>query len=99
MAMRPCIEDGCPNLTSTTRCAAHESEHNRKRGSATARGLGYQYQQARLRVLRRDVYTCHWCGGPATTANHVKPRIRGGDSSDDNLVASCGTCNFGRPTG
>lgn len=51
----------------------------------------------RERVLRRDQYRCVYCGEvfpPAElTVDHVQPRMRGGDSSEGNLVACCRSCN------
>lgn len=44
-------------------------------------------------VLRRDNYTCAYCGRSATTVDHVVPRMLGGESSWTNLVASCFDCN------
>jgi 5-methylcytosine-specific restriction endonuclease McrA len=38
-----------------------------------------------------------YCGqpfpGPELTLDHVEPRMRGGDGSEGNLVASCRPCN------
>ena len=39
---------------------------------------------------------CHICGGrlgPRWTADHVKPVASGGDSTEDNFLPACGTCN------
>lgn len=51
----------------------------------------------RERVLKRDAYRCVYCGeqfqGDALTLDHVEPRMRGGDSSEGNLVAACQACN------
>jgi 5-methylcytosine-specific restriction endonuclease McrA len=44
-------------------------------------------------VLRRDRYTCVYCGGPADTVDHILPRCRGGDDTWFNLVAACPACN------
>jgi 5-methylcytosine-specific restriction endonuclease McrA len=44
-------------------------------------------------VLRRDRFTCAYCGRSATTVDHVVPRARGGRSSWLNLVAACRPCN------
>lgn len=46
-------------------------------------------------VLRRDNYTCQYCGqSPAyLTIDHVIPRRLGGQHSWDNLVAACPACN------
>jgi len=46
-------------------------------------------------VLRRDNYTCQYCGLPSThlTIDHVIPRRLGGRHTWENLVAACPTCN------
>jgi 5-methylcytosine-specific restriction endonuclease McrA len=46
-------------------------------------------------VLRRDDYTCQYCGQrtPVLTIDHVIPRHLGGQHEWDNLVTACPTCN------
>ncbi len=46
-------------------------------------------------VLRRDNYTCQYCGRKMRhlTIDHVIPRHRGGPHTWQNLVAACTTCN------
>jgi 5-methylcytosine-specific restriction endonuclease McrA len=46
-------------------------------------------------VLRRDNYTCQYCGRPShqLTIDHVIPRHAGGVHSWTNLVAACSACN------
>lgn len=49
----------------------------------------------RRNVLRRDSFTCQYCGtrrGPMTT-DHVVPRSMGGGDSWTNLVCACVRCN------
>lgn len=48
---------------------------------------------SRRGLLRRDRNTCAYCGGHATTVDHVLPRSRGGDDSWSNTVAACPRCN------
>lgn len=48
---------------------------------------------SRRGVLRRDAQRCAYCGGQATTIDHVLPRSRGGGDSWENLVACCLRCN------
>lgn len=48
---------------------------------------------SRRGVLRRDVHRCAYCGGHATTVDHVMPRSRGGRDAWENLVACCVRCN------
>ena len=53
------------------------------------------WQKQRLLVLRRDCYTCHYCGNPgANEVDHVIPRVSGGGDEISNLVASCRLCNL-----
>ncbi len=46
-------------------------------------------------VLRRDDYTCQYCGQRSLhlTIDHVIPRRLGGNHSWQNLVAACPGCN------
>ena len=44
-------------------------------------------------VLVRDGHTCAYCGGRATTVDHVLPASRGGGWTWENTVAACGPCN------
>ncbi|MEJ3748850.1 HNH endonuclease [Actinomycetes bacterium KLBMP 9797] len=44
-------------------------------------------------VLARDNQCCGYCGGHATTIDHVLPRSRGGRNTWTNTVAACGGCN------
>jgi 5-methylcytosine-specific restriction endonuclease McrA len=44
-------------------------------------------------VLARDGYRCAYCGGHATTVDHVLPRSRGGRNTWLNTVAACDGCN------
>lgn len=46
-------------------------------------------------VLRRDNYTCQYCGRQShhLTIDHVVPRHVGGQHSWTNLVAACSPCN------
>ena len=47
-------------------------------------------------VLRRDAYTCQYCGrnsGERMTIDHVIPRSLGGRTIWENVVSACRTCN------
>jgi hypothetical protein len=48
---------------------------------------------SRGEIMRRDDYTCQYCGSVATTLDHVHPVSKGGTSRWDNLVAACVPCN------
>jgi 5-methylcytosine-specific restriction endonuclease McrA len=48
----------------------------------------------RRAVFARDDWTCQYCGSRSNlTVDHVVPRSKGGESSWDNIVASCAPCN------
>ncbi|WP_235204179.1 HNH endonuclease [Deinococcus sp. RL] len=48
----------------------------------------------RRNVLRRDTYTCQYCGSSQDlTLDHVLPRSRGGRHSWDNVTTACRPCN------
>ena len=51
------------------------------------------WRKTRDAILMRDGYECHYCGGTATTADHVVPRSKGGTNDESNLVAACQRCN------
>lgn len=44
-------------------------------------------------VLNRDGRRCGYCGGHATTVDHILPRSRGGKNTWKNTVAACDGCN------
>ena len=48
---------------------------------------------SRAGVLVRDRRACGYCGGAASTIDHVLPRSRGGANEWTNTVAACGRCN------
>ncbi len=56
----------------------------------------------RFQILRRDKFTCQYCGAKAPDAalhvDHVKPVVDGGDNSPANLIAACVRCNLGKGT-
>lgn len=64
--------------------------------------LSYMVRRPRPRIalskreiLRRDEYTCQYCGRKmrTLTLDHVVPRRAGGAHTWENLVAACPTCN------
>jgi hypothetical protein len=54
----------------------------------------------RFEVLRRDEYTCRYCGRRAPNVRlHVDHKLawsRGGSDDFDNLVTACADCNLGK---
>ena len=60
-------------------------------------------EKTRLKIFKRDNYSCVICGrspasqrGVALHIDHIKPFSRGGDNSLNNLRALCERCNLGR---
>lgn len=51
--------------------------------------------ELRERVLSRDKYTCRYCGSKNSPfhLDHVYPVVKGGETSEQNLVTSCKKCN------
>ncbi|GAA1827355.1 HNH endonuclease [Luedemannella flava] len=48
---------------------------------------------SRAGVLARDGRRCAFCGGHASTIDHILPSSRGGRNTWLNTVAACGPCN------
>ncbi|MBB6098812.1 5-methylcytosine-specific restriction endonuclease McrA [Deinobacterium chartae] len=49
---------------------------------------------SRRNVMRRDFYTCQYCGSRQDlTLDHVLPRSRGGRHIWENVVVACRSCN------
>lgn len=55
---------------------------------------GAAYRRARAALLASHP-PCHWCGAPATTADHDPPLSVVGENHLK-LVPACKPCNFGR---
>jgi 5-methylcytosine-specific restriction endonuclease McrA len=48
----------------------------------------------RRAVFARDGWACQYCGSRSNlTVDHVVPKSKGGESSWENIVASCAPCN------
>lgn len=91
-----CSVDGCPEVAvERGRCAAHPAP--RKRSPSSSVTGTRRWRKVKALVLERDGYVCAYCGGPATTVDHVKPVARGGAEYDPaNLVAACESCNLAK---
>lgn len=57
-------------------------------------------RRLRFEILRRDNYTCRYCGASAPdaslTVDHVIPVVLGGGDEPNNLVTACTDCNAGK---
>lgn len=95
MARRPCITPRCPRLAppGKPRCIDCGKQHEQQRGTRQQRGYDADYQRARAALHLELRPPCHWCGDPATTADHDPPMVEAGPHTQ--LVPACGRCNFG----
>lgn len=67
VTLRVCAEHGCGKRQAQSRCPAHRSQREKKRGSSTARGYGSEHRALRTSYQRRmdeqgERFTC-WRGG------------------------------------
>ncbi|WP_242918271.1 HNH endonuclease [Pontibacter liquoris] len=54
----------------------------------------YGIALSRHNVMRRDNYSCQYCGANRNlTLDHMMPRSRGGATNWQNLVTACSRCN------
>lgn len=54
----------------------------------------YGIALSRHNVMRRDNYSCQYCGSvKQLTLDHLLPRCRGGETKWQNLVTACSRCN------
>jgi hypothetical protein len=49
--LKACIEQGCPNRTTTTRCTSHQRAHDQARGSRHQRGYDATHVRARAAAI------------------------------------------------
>lgn len=79
----------------------HNEEQRKKREAAIIEGESNTYLKLRFMVLRRDSFTCQYCGrcvkdGIKLHIDHVIPKSKGGDLSIRNLITACFDCNEGK---
>lgn len=103
MPRRPCLGiDGqppCPHLAPTgkARCQDCDRATDRARGTKQQRGYDTDYERERAALHLETRPPCHWCGAPATTADHVPPlAVPAGHRV---LMPACATCNYGHRAG
>lgn len=75
-AMKVCARPGCPTLTNSTHCAAHQPKPWSTHGAGQGRGRTWRKQ--RWACLERDNFTCVDCGyrdptGRTLEADHIGP--------------------------
>lgn len=55
-----------------------------------------EYKKNRKIILEQSGYICHYCNGPANTADHIVPKSQGGGDELSNLLPACHQCNSTR---
>lgn len=97
-AMRVCCEPECGEVTTLTRCAACQREHEAQRGSATRRGYGHKHRKAASKA-KASATECARCSQPFTRDNPATggtfKAVRNGGSARDGIEAQCRRCNYG----
>ena len=96
----PCGHPGCPALTHSRYCVAHEPMQRRTkpdlRPSAARRGYGRRWRAYRLSYLQKHPLCINWesCRHRATAVDHIIPTSRGGSSWDpENHQPMCHSCH------
>lgn len=82
------------DLRTATPLQTNTSFNDPNRAGTTARGCGWDWQQRRERILKRDGYQCQACKarGLLTAANqvdHIVPKADGGSDDDSSLQSMC----------
>ncbi|NDD44878.1 MAG: HNH endonuclease [Synechococcaceae bacterium WB9_4xC_028] len=50
-------------------------------------------REFRQSILEAWEHRCAYCDRPATTLDHVRPRSKGGETTRQNLISCCASCN------
>jgi hypothetical protein len=92
MAKRPCLEPGCPVLTTRTRCPDHTRSRDRARGTRQQRGYDAAYDAERRRIQAEmdagQQYLCWRCpelGLPEHTVDPTDWHL-GHDTRDRSII-------------
>lgn len=101
--MKPCAHPGCPNLTHSRYCEAHQRQADREYDKYQRSGKSYlEYHNGTWAKLRRmqlqRQQLCELClrehrYTKATLVHHILPLREGGTSAPDNLMSLCGPCH------
>ena len=99
MAKRPCIEPGCPVLTTRTRCTEHERAKDKARGTRQARGYDAEYDAVGRDYQRRindgHTFTCWRCSRPLGPQRGLDWQLGHCDDDRDAIHGpECPACNL-----
>ena len=100
--MKPCKQQGCPNLTHDTYCEVHAKQEARRydrhfRNSRHGKRYGSGWQKISAAFLKANPL-CDMCRAegrltPAELVHHIKPLREGGGNDVENLQALCFPCH------
>lgn len=95
--LRLCAHGGCNAKCAGVYCDRHARDHkpgwSNEKPSAHKRGYGSVWRRLRTMVLARDP-VCTMCHRePSTHADHIVPKVAGGEDSLENCRGTCGRCN------
>lgn len=90
------VAAGIPCPCEAKRAAERKARFDKKRPSATARGLGADWRKLRAEHLKRHPW-CRLCGAQATDVDHIVPRRIAPERRLDptNLQSLCKSCHSG----
>lgn len=77
----------------TYTCAAGHHYENRGYGCPICREVEPVLRYLKDHVLAVSHGLCQYCGATASHVDHIRPRSRGGLDTEENLTASCQSCN------
>lgn len=85
---------------SNTRIAEYITDIEKGLSSLPKRRLRRESNGKRWKILKRDKFTCQYCGRSAPDVelhvDHKKPIFAGGNSEESNLITACSDCNLGK---
>lgn len=90
-----CQTCGRPFVRSSPRDRRCSDHRTRDRSPSSLAAEASEYRRNRTKLLVSHP-RCHWCGQPATTADHLEPVAHGGGNELGNLVPACARCNYAR---
>lgn len=96
--LQPCVEPGCPRLSSARRCPPHARRESRRyemaRGSAAQRGYDEAWRRLRAAKLRVNPWCqADGCSSAASEVDHKISRAAGGTEAWANLQSLCKSCH------
>ncbi|MBU2534502.1 MAG: HNH endonuclease [Alphaproteobacteria bacterium] len=90
----------CANCLSFEDCFDNESIGEEGPIKRSWKRTGTIKPKLRFRILKRDNFTCQYCGRKAPDVvlhvDHIKPITQNGSNDLRNLITACAECNIGK---